>query len=436
MTTEAKKKGLATASAVEAAQVIDGRQTDYRIEGARGLVLTVYPSGSASYFCRYSIQQAGRQLFRRVRLGDRLDRQGHGISLADARKKATDIIKQVNDGHDPAAAVVALKKGTTLRELWEMRRKLQTERSPRTMDYYADALQRDVFPLMGDRPVESITTDEFAVLLTRVELRSKHSAHACRCALGSTYRWAFKRRQVKSNPLAGLGFTVNPAEHIRERVASPSEMERLWRGLGNDETATEAMRIVLKLVILTGQRETEVVGAKVSEVVLDVGNPLWRISRGRMKNKKREQVVPLSEEAAALFAGALEIGGERTAKTGYVFPASLERVKLGKEPRTPHMHRQSVGRAMARICEAASIKGLHVHDMRKGLTTWLREDRREREDVIEAILHHSQRGARAHYDFATLEKPVRAALQDWANYVTRLGSGHSASVTKLARVTA
>jgi integrase len=78
-------------------------------------------------------------------------------------------------------------------------------------------------------------------------------------------------------------------------------MERLWRGLGNDETATEAMRIVLRLVILTGQRETEVVSAKVSEVVFDIGNPLWRISRGRMKNKKREQVVPLSEEAAMLF---------------------------------------------------------------------------------------------------------------------------------------
>jgi integrase len=63
---------------------------------------------------------------------------------------------------------------------------------------------------------------------------------------------------------------------------------------------------------------------------------------------------------------------------------------------------------MARICEAAGIKDLHLHDMRKGLTTWLREVRREREDVIEAILHHSQRGARAHYDFATLER--RCAL--------------------------
>jgi hypothetical protein len=72
---------------------------------------------------------------------------------------------------------------------------------------------------------------------------------------------------------------------------------------------------------------------------------------------------------------------------------------------------------MARVCDSAGISDLHVHDFRKAVMTWLREVRREREDVISAIMHHSLRGASAHYDFATLEGPVRKALQAWADHV-------------------
>jgi hypothetical protein len=36
-------------------------------------------------------------------------------------------------------------------------------------------------------------------------------------------------------------------------------------------------------------------------------------------------------------------------------------------------------------------------------------------DVCDLILHHARKGVTAsHYDFSTLEGPVRKALQDWA----------------------
>jgi hypothetical protein len=52
------------------------------------------------------------------------------------------------------------------------------------------------------------------------------------------------------------------------------------------------------------------------------------------------------------------------------------------------------------------------------VTTWLREHRHVSSDICDLILHHSRKGVTAsHYDFATLEGPVRRALQDWADHV-------------------
>ena len=71
----------------------------------------------------------------------------------------------------------------------------------------------------------------------------------------------------------------------------------------------------MQLAILTAQRRTEVAGARLSELQgLDTSNPVWvipgdvnkrgKIIEGRTKNG-REQKVPLSSEAAALFRKAI-----------------------------------------------------------------------------------------------------------------------------------
>ena len=50
----------------------------------------------------------------------------------------------------------------------------------------------------------------------------------------------------------------------------------------------------------------------------------------------------------------------------------------------------------------------HVHDQRKTVTTWLREEKLVSSEVCDLILHHARKGVTAsHYDFSTLEGPVR-----------------------------
>jgi hypothetical protein len=76
------------------------------------------------------------------------------------------------------------------------------------------------------------------------------------------------------------------------------------------------------------------------------------------------------------------------------------------------------------IAQPKLLADARVHDLRKTVTTWLREEKLISSDVCDLILHHARKGVTAsHYDFSTLEGPVRAALQAWADYVWTI-SGH------------
>jgi integrase len=180
------------------------------------------------------------------------------------------------------------------------------------------------------------------------------------------------------------------------------------------------MRIILKLALLTSQRESEVAGALVAELKLDTANPMWRIPSVRMKRRNREQIVPLSTQAVALFKRAIELNDG----SPYAFPADKSRTRMCKTPRKPHIHGESVSRAMARLRERVGLVDARVHDLRTTITTWLREHKRVPSDVCDLLLHHARKGVTAsHYDFSTLEGPVREALQMWADHVESVTQG-------------
>ena len=393
-------------ASITKARSIDGKQTEYRIDGMRGLVLVVTPEGTGTFFFRYVIPQGKNRKFRSEKIGRR-----DAVSLTDARDRADELRRAVGGGADPVADSQAKRVAVSFRELFEERLAKDSARAKSTLENYRIALEADVFEELGDLPADQITADQIATVLERIEERSKSAAHKARSAIGSTYRWGVSRRKVKTNPTKGLGFTHQSKP--RARILSDDELVKLWNGIGTEDGLSWQMRLILKLAVLTGQRRSEVVGALVSELRLDGANPTWRIPSERMKKKNREQIVPLSKQAAALFKEALT--GQMN---GYVFPSLFD-----SGSRLPHINGESVSRAMARLCEKIRLKDAHTHDLRKCITTWLREHKRVSSDVMDLILHHARKGVTtSHYDFATLEGPVRQAMQDWASHIEAVSS--------------
>ena len=421
---------------VDAAGPLNGKQTEYRIEGERGLVLVVTPEGTGTYFFRYTIGQGKARKFRTERIGRR-----DAVELAAARDKATELRLAVGRA-DPVADGDARRHAITLKELFEDRMARDGTKAKRTLEDYKRTLELDVFKELGSLPAADITGEQIARVLAKIEARSKHAAHKARSAIGSTYRWAVKRRAVRSNPTIGLGFTVQSKP--RNRVLSAEELKALWQAFDTGPGMSETMRTILKITVLTGQRESEVAGALVSELELETANPKWRIPSERMKRKNREQIVPLSTQAVALFKCALELKAEAERdtperdKSEFAFPADVTRVRTDKQPRKPHINGESVSRAMARlrgrVAKTKMLKDARVHDLRRTVTTWLREEKLVSTDVVDLILHHARKGITAsHYDFSMLEGPVRKALQDWANYVCAGQGAAAGNVVNLKR---
>lgn len=113
----------------------------------------------------------------------------------------------------------------------------------------------------------------------------------------------------------------------------------------------------------------------------------------------------------------------------FVFPADLSKVKVGKTPRMLHTHGGSVTSAMRRLREVAGIEDISIHDMRRAITNWLKNQGVSRE-VRDLILNHIDPSeTEAHYtQNARTEKQVRDALQMWADHVWRItGQAKSAN---------
>jgi integrase len=385
---------------IRAAAALDGKPTEYRIEGVTGLTLRVEPSGKAAFYVRYAV----RGVRRRMRLGAR-----GVVSLRDAKARALEVAAAVERGADPVAIAAAeagkavSANSLTFQELWEDR-KARKKLSARTVVTYDQALRQFAFDELGD--AAQITTDQVAKLLRNVQATSKHRAHTVRCAIGSTFRWAYSQRLVTHNPTLGLGF-VHAAEP-RNRTISGAEIAKFWRGV--DQAAAPGqglgrrMGLLFKLVLLTGQRVSTVAGARIDELDLDTANPMWKIKRGRMKNKKRDHALPLTPVAARLFREAISISGSGE----HVFPS---------EKTQDHVSQHSVSHAMWKLRERLGIEDLHLHDFRKATMTWFAENDVSY-DVRSRIMHHSAPDVTSRsYDFSLLNGPMREALERWERYV-------------------
>ena len=408
-----------------------GKQTEWYVEGERGLSIVVKPSRVATYFVRYQLGKGERRKQVRVALG----RAGEGgMGLADARAKAKAYMTKVETGIDPVAEQEAQAAELTLRQLFQERLDKDRETAQRTLEDYDMALSKDVFPVLGDKPANSIAPEEFAKLLEGIENRAVHTAHKVRSALGSTYRWGQKqwrkgRRLIVINPVAGIGFNHQSAP--RRRVLTDDALAKLWVAIDSPKIAfNESTRLIVKLAILSGQRNSEVAGAERAELKgLDTATPRWDIPSHRMKRKSDDQYVPLVHQAVRLFERAIELG----AGSIYVFPGVTQGRRRGREWRQEHIGQETISRAFARIAAEAGLKDVRLHDMRKCITSWLAEHGHASPEVLDAILHHGRKGVTGtHYNFALYEMQVRKALQAWADHVTSVAAGKKANVVSLA----
>jgi Arm DNA-binding domain len=110
-------------------------------------------------------------------------------------------------------------------------------------------------------------------------------------ALSVFFRWLLRQRRVASNPCVGVWRPSAPP--ARDRVLDDREIVWLWRG---SDRLAPYFGAVIKLLLLTGCRLSEVAGMRRDELTEDAA---WVIPAERAKNHRKHflHLAPLAREA-------------------------------------------------------------------------------------------------------------------------------------------
>jgi integrase len=205
-----------------------------------------------------------------------------------------------------------------------------------------------------------------------------------------------KRGTVAANPFASLPAIGERAK--RDRVLSDEEIVAIWRAAA--EMALP-FGVIVRLLILTGQRVSEVSGMRWSE--LSAGLATWTIPSERTKNGTAN-VVPLAKPASELL------------KT---LPRTSELLMPGRKAASPF---SGWSKARANLVANSGVTNWTLHDLRRTMATGLQRFG-VRLEVTEAVLNHisgSRAGIAGVYQRHDWAAEKRAALDIWATHVVTL----------------
>jgi integrase len=353
-------------------------------EQVPGLYLIVRPSGTRAWSLVVRIHRGG---VKRMALG-----KWPAISCRKARQLAQEAKGAAATGRDPRDRDPSTLTVAQAAESY-------LDRKP----HAKAAFDRDVLPALGARRLATISRGDVAALMDAVLGRSKDQkqggrvgANRLRSAFGAFLRYCYEQGWVASNPAKD----IRPhREQSRERVLSPDELVKLWRGTESDTPSALAIRLAL----LTATRISEVVGASWQEIDSQAG--IWRIPGERTKNRRPHE-LPLSTLAFATLDRARALGDPRWVLPGNKPGTHLHRI-------SPHTHIR-----LNRVAWGIPL-GFSPHDLRRSAATAL-ADLGTAYRVVQDILNHTRGGPTGVYVRMSAIELKRTALQTWSDYLAGL----------------
>ena len=400
-----------TDSGVSAAKTVTGR-LELRDKKVRGLALRVTPKGAKSWSCQYYVRNQHRTA--RVTIGPY-----PAVSLADARKRAREIMGAVATGSNPAAERRDRANRVVLGEALDLYINDYCKPRLRSAGEIGRSLRKELLPSLGSRALADVKRRDLAVVISRVTARgSPVMANRLLERTRRFCRWCVGQGLIDHAPTDGLA--KENVEIPRDRALAPNEIKRLWDGVAT-APMSEATRRIMRLLMITGQRRSEVAEMPVAE--LNLNDRLWTLPPERTKNKLRH-VVPLSSLALDIIKAAID----DTKGSAFLFPTPR-----GNGPVDGH----AVSTAMRRTRDTLVFEPpIRTHDFRRTVTSQMAE-MGVAESTIARVLNqisgYNSVTSRVYnqYDYLT-EK--RAALDGWAMRLAAIVDGSEAKVVELRPV--
>jgi integrase len=334
------------------------------------------------------------------------------ISLDDARNKAREWLALLQQGIDPAEqearrrAAEQRKRLNTFAAMAEdfIASKLPGEKRGKEIE---NTIRRELLPKWGGLAVTDITESHVRDLVKAKARDYEAMARNLLALIRRIFNWAIDQRAygLEHSPCARLKPNKLVGEQAeRTRVLCNDEMRALWRAA---EAMGGAYGAFYRMLLLTGQRRSEVAGAQWSEI--DLKEKLWTIPPGRMK-AGAAHLVPLSNDVVTLLKSLPKgKGGD------FVFSQSdgvrpIARFSAEKEKLDKAMKAELGGKLTPFV----------VHDIRRTMRTGLSAIPNVTDLVRELVIGHSKPELHRVYDLHAYQTEKRYALDQWAKRLRRI----------------
>ncbi|HET8973116.1 MAG TPA: integrase arm-type DNA-binding domain-containing protein [Pseudolabrys sp.] len=349
-------------TAVEVRQIKKpGRHAD-----GNGLYLLVEPSGAKRWVLRIVVR--GRR--RDIGLGST-----KLVFLAAARETAAQYRKTARGGGDP---IVEHRKPNVIAPTFKEAARLVHEQHARAWhntkhrEQWINTLSHYAFPYFGDRRVDEVEQADVLRALSAIWLNKPETARRVRQRIRAVFDWAKGAGHRRGdNPVDGVARALpRQSDRAAHHAAMPyADVPAFVRALRAGNIG-EPAKLAFELLIITGARTSEVLGARWAEMDLD--SAVWTIPADRMK-MRREHRVPLAPRAIEIIERAKVLA----AGNGFVF--------AGRS-----MDKSLSNMALLMVLRRMELD-ITVHGFRSAFRDWAAEQTNFSREVCEAALAHTIR---------------------------------------------
>lgn len=273
------------------------------------------------------------------------------ISVQDARQKVSEHKSLLAKNIDPAEEKAQIRNDLTLRDFAKDYYLPHATMHKKTFKEDEYKLDGRILPIMGNLRLSSITVRDVTALHAKVKegttaTTANHYLMLLKRMLNLAVKWGL----LEKNPAAGLNKFKEPPH--RERYLTKEELPRFIKTLDQQEDRLSTAAI--KLLLFTGCRKGEILSLIWKNVQEN------RIYLPMTKNGQSRSVL-LNAKAKEVLEGLRSQRKEGASNTDFVFPSRNGAAK-------GHLH--DPRKPFDRICEAAKIDGLRVHDLRHSFATF------------------------------------------------------------------
>jgi integrase len=225
------------------------------------------------------------------------------------------------------------------------------------------------------------------------------------------FSWAMRPERRK-----GYGLTVNPVIHLQPkdfklsktastRVLSDDEIRAYWAAA---EAAPYPLGPFFKMLLLTGQRKSEVAGAHWPEI--SHNRRIWTVPPERFKSGQ-SHLVPLSEDALSLIGDLPRFEGEDDSDC--LFSTTNGRKPINGFSKAKENLDAAMLEVLRKENPKATLPGWVFHDVRRTVRTRL-SGLRVNSEIAEMVIGHGKTGIERIYNHHQYEDEMREALDRWA----------------------